>query len=337
MGKGDGRKKRKKKSSTLHTNSGTTSVSNNNNNAAAVPRVSNDINIPVRRQIQWANLNKEYRRQQQAATTGGSFNPKKVERTKFRKLVNETELNELLEYRKNNRDPNWDELLNANNTKAPPLLLVDAYNIINKWDRLEKHLKTGNLAHARQLLIADLEDLHSWKQWDIECVFDGGRRDPALGTRTTSSASQCGIQIVFTGIGMETADSYVEQTCRHVAETGTMVIVATDDSMIRLAVQTNSNSNAYHMSADRLIEELKVARQVISHQVEAVTAKFNGHGIRPKALRTRETAHLLFNVGAIVVEDKRQKGNKAKMFTDIKTAYRAAINDEMDANGKRLS
>jgi len=87
MGKGDGKKKRKKSSS-----SASSAVSPQSQDA---PRVSTNINIPVRKQIAWANLNKQYRAQQQA---GSSFrqtaNKNKVVRTKYRRTWDEERLNE---------------------------------------------------------------------------------------------------------------------------------------------------------------------------------------------------------------------------------------------------
>ena len=73
MGKGDGKKKKKKKTSSSST-------------AASQPstptplRVSNDINIPVRRQIRYAQMKKEAIRM-----SGTSFRAKNVKRTSYRK------------------------------------------------------------------------------------------------------------------------------------------------------------------------------------------------------------------------------------------------------------
>lgn len=298
MGKGDGKKKRKKKS--------TSSITAHTAATPAAPRVTSDSNIPVRRQIAWANINKEFRKQQQTSFRQTNT---KVERTKYRKLVNETELEETLEYRRRNRDPDWDEVLSAGNATQAPVLLVDAYNIIYKWARLRKHMRKGDIAHARRLLISDLEDLASWKHWDIECVFDGGGRDMG---RVQAETSQFGIKVVYTGSGVETADAYVAQTSREMGKTNSMVIVATDDAMIRSSVTMGSSSNVLYMSADRLISELKAVRQGISYRVEVAVAKLNGHGVRPEALRTRETADLLFNVGAVVIEDRRELKKKRK-------------------------
>jgi predicted RNA-binding protein with PIN domain len=256
----------------------------------------------VRRQIAWANFNKEYRREMAQKATG-SFRQKNTVRTKFRKNVNETELAEILDYRKRNRDLGMNETnWNATSGKPPPLLLVDGYNIIHKWARLKKHLHRGDLYHARELLIADLEQLQSWKHWTIECVFDG-----AGSGGTTATASRFGnIQVVFTGRGVETADAYVEQTCQRVAATGASVMVASDDAVIRSVIQgygqEGQNWNAIHMSADRLIDE-----------------NINGHGIRPAALRST-SAMTGFTNRPVFVQQKKNETKQDDEMSDVVAA-----------------
>ena len=99
MGKGDGKKKRKKKSTSGGTPAGSSDSaagSNDNNNKSGLSpqqpppmRVTNDINIPIKRQIRYAQMNKEYQRQQ--ANPGG-FRQKKVVRTKYRRTWDEEEI-----------------------------------------------------------------------------------------------------------------------------------------------------------------------------------------------------------------------------------------------------
>jgi predicted RNA-binding protein with PIN domain len=279
----------------------------------------------VRRQIAWA----KYRREMTQQATG-SFRQKNTVRTKFRKNVNETELAELLDYRKRNRDLGMNETnWNATSGKPPPLLLVDGYNIIHKWARLKKHLHRGDLYHARELLIADLEQLQSWKHWTIECVFDGA----GAGGGTTATASRFGnIQVVFTGRGVETAEAYVEQTCQRVAATGASVMVASDDAVIRSVIQgygqEGQNWNAIHMSADRLIDELKASRAVISYLVEATVANINGHGIRPAALRST-SAMTGFTNRPVFVHQKKNETKQDEEISDV-TAATTAVEDDDD-------
>lgn len=86
MGKGDGKKKRKKKSdSSTGTDSNTASASSNNptmSSSAAPLRVTSDSIIPVRRQIQWAQMKKEAMK---SATN--SFRQTNLKRTSYRKSL----------------------------------------------------------------------------------------------------------------------------------------------------------------------------------------------------------------------------------------------------------
>merc|ERR1719491_586417 len=80
MGKGDGKKKRKKKSSTTQISSSASSL------VSEPRRVSTHINIPIRRQIKWGQINKAIERQ-----STPSFRALNVKRTKYRKSIDEEE------------------------------------------------------------------------------------------------------------------------------------------------------------------------------------------------------------------------------------------------------
>jgi len=128
MGKGDGKKKRKKKSpdsvsstSTAATAASSSPTAQNGNPAPPLPqpvRVSNDINIPIKRQIRYAQMNKAFEKQQ----SNPGFRQKKIVRTKYRRIMSEDEVEEKKQERKKRgQDPNWDVILNQ--TKASPLVV----------------------------------------------------------------------------------------------------------------------------------------------------------------------------------------------------------------------
>ena len=67
---------------------------------------------------------------------------------------------------------------------APPVLLVDAYNVINTWPKMARLFEAGELAGARELLIAELEQFSHLRGFDVVCVFDasgGPARLPVAG------------------------------------------------------------------------------------------------------------------------------------------------------------
>lgn len=350
MGKGDGKKKRKKKSNSGSTaSSSTSSAGGSTSSRASVStsssssssssatttfstsspsplRVTTNSLVPVRRQLLYAKLNKEFFKQSSAG-----FRQKRV-RTKYRRTWDDEEIELKAEERKRKgQEPDWDVILSRNSVN--PLVIVDGYNIIFQWKRLKKHMLKGDLQHARQLLIDDLENLRVIKGWRIEVVFDGRRRSTIgpLGhgpvsvlssnsatTMTTlgqvtrgdqqakASVSKHGVRVVFSGVGME-ADTYIESRCvkaKNITNgsfTGSF-IVATDDAMIRLAGQS---AGAMCMSADRFVTELKAVKQTVSYRVEAAVAKVNGHGIRPEKLRG--TAPVRFGRGSVLIEDRRNR------------------------------
>ena len=314
MGKGDGKKKRKKKADdgSSQSASGTSASS-----TPAPMRVTSDSNVPVRHQLMWAKMNKEYRQRQ----SNPGFRQKRVVRTSYRRAWDEEEIEEKAQERKRKgQDPDWDVILNR--TAVSPLVIVDGYNIIHHWARLKKHMAKGDLAKARQLLIDDLENMASLKGWRVEVVFDGTRRStvgplgygPGEGSSKPSQAdrhakdslSKHGVRIVFSGVGEE-ADSYIEARCaqaKAVTEgelTGSF-IVATDDTMIKMAAQ---NAGAWCMSAGRFVNELKAVKNAVGYRVEAAMAKVNGHAIRPEKLRN--TAPVPFGRNSVLIEDKRNR------------------------------
>ena len=258
MGKGDGKRRRKKK---------TTSAAAAGPAPAASPaplRVSNDINIPIKRQIRWAKLNQEY-----AKSGGTAFRQTNVrKRTSYRRRLDEEEQEQVMvDRRRRNSEVNWDVVLASHNGTSAPLAMVDGYNVIYQWPRLKKHMLKGNTHRARELLVRDLEELVHIKGWRIECVFDGfGRKTSHFdgpGKARVSAEDRAfraqdegrGVRIVYSGVGAS-ADSYIEGRCNDakavtegkLAKAGGSLIVVSNDAMIRM---TATGAGALCMSSDR--------------------------------------------------------------------------------------
>jgi predicted RNA-binding protein with PIN domain len=368
MGKGDGKTRKPKKKivgPSLQQSSGAAAASSFASESATSPppprRVSNNINIPVRKQIMMAQINKQL--QQSAAS--GSFHPRrKLERTSYRRTWEEEEMLEKAEERRRRgQEPDWEVILSRNATL--PLVIVDGYNIIHKWSRLKKHMVKGDLARARQLLVDDLENLSSLKGWRIEVVFDGSHRRQALASSnnagaalsialgttattpraeraSTKEVSKHGVRVVYTGSGVE-ADSYIEARCAHAknvtsGKLTSSFLVATDDQMVRMA---GLNAGALCMGAERFVTELKAVRQSVAYRVEAAVAAANGHAIRPDALRktpsaAAASAALLsrrFGRGSVVIEDKRKRKEEMKRRADAIPDLDIKIEVEVDEHG----
>lgn len=360
MGKGDGKKKRKKKTAAAPSAPST--------EVAIQPlRVSNDINIPVKRQIRWAKMNQEYRK---AGTSFRQINTKK--KTAYRKRLDEEEQQQVMEDKRHrNAEVDWSVILShGNGTSVGALMLVDGYNVIYQWPRLKKQMMNGNTQRAREMLLRDLEELHNIKGWRIECVFDGFGRNTGSplgsgpgGHRVASTDREFnrydtgrGVRIVFSGVGAS-ADSYIEKRCLEAKEitqgklsvsSGSLIAVS-NDGMIRMVA---TGAGALSMSSDRLVDELKSVKKVTAFRVEAAMAIANGSHMRPdgmnKAIRmpsmqgargtganqvglvaTADGKQVVntFRGGQFIVEDKRKNKSKIKKKENTEAKKKAEFGD----------
>lgn len=297
-GKGDGKKKRPKKQKA----SSSSSPSADTPKPIQPMRVTNEINIPIKRQIQYAKLNQEYIKSSQT-----SFRQTKHQkRVRYRKRLDEEEQQQVIDdKRRRNSEVDWDVILsNGNGTSAGALMMVDGYNVIFQWPRLKKQMLNGNTQKARELLLRDLEDLHGIKGWRIECVFDGfGRKTNgplgdgpgnvnkvSLTNRGYSKQDTGrGVRIVYSGVGAS-ADSYIEGRCLDaksvtqgkLSVSSGSLIVASNDGMVRVAA---TGAGALVMSSDRLVDELKAVKKATAYRVEAAMAIANGGSVRTESMR----------------------------------------------------
>jgi predicted RNA-binding protein with PIN domain len=308
MAKGDGKNKRSKQ------NKSSPQPTSTSSSPQPTPlRVKSDINIPVRHQIEMAR--------QKKAHQSASVSFRQTKRTAYRKLLDDEEKEEkALQRKRRGQDPDWDVILSRNRTS--PLVIVDGYNIINNWPRLKKHMKKGDTARARQMLVDDLETLRTMKGWRIEVVFDGagrntvgplgqngGNRINQADREVTKSVTKYGVRVVYSGVGTE-ADTYIEARAFQAlnvtaGKTTSSFIIASDDTMIRMA---GHEAGAVCMGADRFVSELKALKSSVSHRVEVAVATLNGHAIRPESLRG--TTIIPFNRGSFYLVDKRNRTKK---------------------------
>ena len=193
---------------------------------SAPQRVSSDMNVSVRKQIQYA---KAYKRLVNASTNSKQHVPR-VKKPKAPKPERE----EYVE-------------IDYENT-APPMLFVDGYNIIGYINSVEG--RRVSMDEARDCLVADLCVLASATGWAIECVFDAYDNPMnAGGTRT----QQDGIFVYYTSRA-DTADSYIEGRINDM--TGRQTVVATDDMVLRSAAISMGSG---FLTASMVCEEFRMA------------------------------------------------------------------------------
>lgn len=87
-----------------------------------------------------------------------------------------------------------------------PLLLVDGYNVIGAWGRVQREGLT--FEEAREALIHLLSDYAGYSGQEVVVVFDGYKS----GRKQRSEDRVSGVRVVFTMQG-ETADNYIEAVC----------------------------------------------------------------------------------------------------------------------------
>ena len=108
-------------------------------------------------------------------------------------------------------------------------LLVDGYNIIFAWKKLNK-LAEDNIEAAKDALINMLCNYQGVKKMNLILVFDAYKVAGGQG----SVEKQGGIYIVYTKEA-ETADSYIEYTT-HVLSRDYNVTVATSDGLEQMII-----------------------------------------------------------------------------------------------------
>lgn len=139
---------------------------------------------------------------------------------------------------------------------APPVLLVDGYNIIGAWSQL-KSLREQNLETARDCLVEVLINYSASRGYETEIVFDAHfQTTPKFRETPTHYLSVC-----YTAYG-ETADTYIEKFCANNSRQGKMVqqrlVVATSDRAQQLTV---SGYGAEWLSARQLELDVNSAKR----------------------------------------------------------------------------
>jgi hypothetical protein len=194
-------KKNNKNKVTSTANSGTT---NSYSLTKAAPRVSTNINIPVRQQIAWA---KAYKRLMSSSGVSNKGNTRKFRQEKGPKPIEEEYIE--IDYK----------------AAKPPALFIDGYNIIGYINSVEG--RNIPLEDARDCLISDLTVLQTATGWFIEVIFDAYKVKAPEKTEIVDS-----IQVTYTGTD-ETADNHIERRFQELSKSGfTNMVVAIDDNVL---------------------------------------------------------------------------------------------------------
>ena len=126
-------------------------------------------------------------------------------------------------------------------------IIVDGYNLINKWTLLKEKFRI-NPEEAREFLIEILAHYKRIKKHQIQIVFDAYNSFSLL----PSSFPAKGVKVVFTPMGM-TADTYIK---KKVANHSEKYIVVTSDNDIKNSVE---KTGSVHINSEDFIDKLEFA------------------------------------------------------------------------------
>lgn len=131
-------------------------------------------------------------------------------------------------------------------------LLIDGYNIIHAWPNLKKSLKDLGLEATRSQLADIVRIIHDVENLRLTIVFDGKGNDIEIQRPTPEKT----FSLLFSPSGI-TADTLIEQLANS-HKKDQEIIVATDDSMIRLSA-TSSGSTI--ISSQALLDWVNACQQ----------------------------------------------------------------------------
>ncbi len=145
-------------------------------------------------------------------------------------------------------------------------LLVDGYNIIFSWEKLN-NLATTNLDAARGRLQDIMSNYQGYHKEHVIIVFDGYKTKGNLG----SVQRYHNIDVIFTKEA-ETADQYIEKVTGRYVKEG-RVRVATSDKLEQIII---FGKGAIRMSARELEKEIKeMKREIRKNYTEKNVIKRN--------------------------------------------------------------
>lgn len=314
MGKGDGKNKNKKKKKKK---GGTSSdIIPNSGSVAPEPRrvTSQSIAVAgmsVKMQIR---LVKEAKRVQTQHNCG--YIKPKV-KTKYRKVSVDDDDEDARTERRRVATDKWSAAFDTNSTSSP-LVMVDGYNVIGKWPRLQKRMRMGRPHEARRMLLDLLGEVAAMKGWNIECVFDGAGRvtssplSDKISDSGESKGMDGGVSVVFSAVG-ESADIYIQRySLKYQQENGGKItgslVVVTDDNIIRNAAV---GAGAVLMSSKRMVDELRNVRKSTMAVVEHISST-GSRGSATRGFFQYQSGHFLpdremFDRLEREIEEKRAK------------------------------
>lgn len=141
------------------------------------------------------------------------------------------------------------------------VLLVDGYNMIGAWPKLEKLKNQDEMEEARDLLLHELSNYAKYEDIEVRVVFDA-----QLVPGIQKSYKKFHLDVIFTKEG-ETADSYIERVVGEENLLITQVTVATSDLAEQWIV---FQRGALRKSANELYKDLQHSKKSIENDAKTL-------------------------------------------------------------------
>ncbi|PZD72269.1 hypothetical protein C1752_03856 [Acaryochloris thomasi RCC1774] len=162
-------------------------------------------------------------------------------------------------------------------------LLVDGYNIIGAWPKLQKMRERNNLEAARDRLSEALSNYSAFRGYQTHLIFDAQFR---AGQGSTEMITNL-LHVFYTESG-RTADTHIELYCAQARRGAERIRVATSDSAQKLTVM---GYGAEWMSAQQLVADLEATTRSIQasqRNAKQQPGRLLAHGLDPEAKQRLE-------------------------------------------------
>ncbi|KIO95006.1 Hypothetical protein DUF901 [Levilactobacillus brevis] len=150
------------------------------------------------------------------------------------------------------------------------ILIVDAYNMIGNWPKLNRLKLTDRLPEARDELLNMLANYKKLRDASITVVFDA-MYVPGI----SKSYRQFDLEVVWTNRD-ETADSYIERLAKERQTRFTQVTVATSDQAEQWTI---FSEGALRIPAGELLRDIERAQ----NEVKQTAREFADRGLVRKS------------------------------------------------------
>ncbi|NMC57052.1 MAG: NYN domain-containing protein [Eubacteriaceae bacterium] len=144
-------------------------------------------------------------------------------------------------------------------------LIVDAYNIINFWDKTSK-LIDSDLDYARDILNHTLQNYASYKGIEILVIYDAYKTDSIK----SKEEKYENIKIVYTKKG-QTADSYIEELIFDMKNQENISVVSSDWALQQMVL----SGGLLRIPASELIYDISRIEKQISNKYDSKKSNDN--------------------------------------------------------------